>query len=103
MVDTNTPEAQETIAKLDKLEKHLEQEFTYAALETENLFHEEEKCIIRSFKFNTGEREEIAVLGSNGYMYGYWATKENISNNFKWDLLISVLLFYAKEAENEPG
>lgn len=101
-IDTSTPEAKETIAKLDKLEKHFEQELSYAALETENLFHEEEKCIIRAFKFSTGTREEIAVLGADGYMYAYMTTKEHISKNFRWDLLQSVLLFYEKEEENEP-
>ena len=59
----------ESIVKLDKIQRYLENEICFAAIDAEDLHHEDEDIIIRGFTFSQGTREEAVVIGEDGYIY----------------------------------
>ena len=77
----------ETLEVLDKIQYALENEISYAAIDTEDLYHEEEDCVIRAFAFNQGEREETIVIGATGHIYYHFIpTKKRISGRLIRDV-----------------
>lgn len=60
----------EKLEVLDRIQYALEDEISYAAItDTEDLYHEEEDCVIRAFTFSQGERKETIVIGATGHIY----------------------------------
>jgi|TARA_B100000073_G_scaffold269504_1_gene229135 hypothetical protein len=64
-----TERDKQSICKLDIIQKHLENEICFAAIDAENLHHEEKDIIIRGFIFSQGEREEAIAIGEDGIIY----------------------------------
>jgi len=64
-----TEEDKQTIHKLDIIQRHLENEICFAALEGEDLYHEEKDIFIRGFIFSQGTREEAVVIGDDGFIH----------------------------------
>ena len=64
-----TERDKQSIEKLDIIQKHLENEICFAAIDAEDLHHEEKDIIIRGFWFSQGEREEAIAIGEDAYIY----------------------------------
>jgi len=89
-----TERDEESIYKLDNIQKHLDNEICFAALDAIDLYHEEEDTIIRGFIFSQGEREEAIAIDENGYiLYHKPITKKRIKPNLI-ESICSCLLYY---------
>ena len=85
---------QETM--LDMIQAYLEDDISYASIiDTEDLYHEEDKCIVRAFTFNKGIREQIVVLGANTHIYANIVmTDRPVSKRLIRDIIPTLAEFY---------
>lgn len=81
---------------LNILETYLESGISYASIiDTEDLYHEEDDCIVRAFTFNKGMREQIVVIGSDTHIYANnIMTDRPVSKNLVKDLIPTLFEFY---------
>ena len=70
MKDIDESEYQDDLVDLDIIQYYLEDAISSAEIiKTENLYHEDNDCVIRAFTFNKGTREQIVAIGADGYIY----------------------------------
>ena len=56
--------------RLDILQRYIEDGISYAVIqEAEDVWHEDDERVIRAFTFNKGTREQVVVIGPDGYIY----------------------------------
>jgi len=86
----------ETILLLNILESYIERGIPYACIiKSENLYHEEDDCIVRAFTFNKGIREQIVVLGADTHIYANVVMSEHpVSTRLIRDLIPILAEFY---------
>ncbi len=100
-----TERDKQSICKLDIIQKHLENEICFAAIDAENLHHEDKDIVIRGFTFSQGERKEAIVIGEDGYIYFHHKlTKKIIKPNLMnevCDCLLNYLLFFTEEEQDD--
>ena len=95
-----TERDKQSICKLDIIQKHLENEICFAAIDAENLHHEEKDIIIRGFIFSQGEREEAIAIDEYGYiLYHKPMTKKRIKPNLIDNICNSLLYYSMLEGE----
>ena len=87
-------------SKLDLLEQYVVEGITYAVVEkTEDLYHEDDDTVVRAFFFNKGMREQIVVLGADGYIYSNTIMTERAVSKNLIDDLIPVLFDFLAACE----
>lgn len=100
-----TQRDKQSINKLDVIQNHLESEICFAAIEAEDLYHEEKDIIIRGFIFSQGEREEAIVIGQDGHIYLHkQLTDKAINPNLieqVCNCLLNYLLFSTEEEQDD--
>ena len=100
-----TERDKQSICKLDIIQKHLENEICFAAIDAENLHHEEKDIIIRGFIFSQGEREEAVAIDENGcILYHNKLTNKTIKPNLINEVcncLLNYLLYSTKEEQDD--
>lgn len=81
---------------LDMIQAYLEDDISYASIiDTEDLYHEEDKCIVRAFTFSKGMREQIVVLGANTEIYANVVmTERPVSKRLIRDIIPTLAEFY---------
>jgi len=95
-----TEKDEESIYKLDNIQKHLDNEICFAAIDATDLYHEEEDTIIRGFIFSQGEREEAIAIDEYGYiLYHKPMTKKRIKPNLIDNVCNSLLYYSMQEGE----
>jgi len=100
-----TKRDEESIFKLDNIQKHLENQICFAAIDGKDLYHEEEDTIIRGFIFSQGEREEAVAIDENGcILYHNKLTNKTIKPNLINEVcncLLNYLLYSTKEEQDD--
>ena len=81
------------IRVLDRIQHALEKEIYYSEITGENLYHEEIREVVRAFFFSTGDREQIIVIGANGYIHDHLrgGNKKQISKELFMDVLMVLM------------
>ena len=74
---------------LDLLQEYIEEGITYAVVqEAEDVWHEDDERVVRAFTFNKGMREQVVVIGPDGYIYYNGVlTERPVSNRLIRDLI----------------
>lgn len=98
-----TVQNREELLLLDTLETYIEDGISYASIiKTEDLYHEEDECMIRAFTFNKGIREQIVVLGADTHIYANIVmSKRPVSERLIRDLIPILAGFYLDFIEEE--
>lgn len=87
---------EEQVSLLNILESYIESGISYACIvDTEDLYHEEDECIVRAFTFNKGMREQIVVLGADTHIYSNIVMSDRpVSKRLIRDLIPILAEFY---------
>ena len=92
-INPNASPYKEQAQTLDVIQQCIEDDITYASIiDAEDLYHEEEDCLIRAFTFSKGMREQIVVVGPDTTIYAnYCMTERPVSTRLIRDL-VGILL-----------
>tara|TARA_S200002703_G_C3801312_1_gene247675 strand:+ start:5083 stop:5424 length:342 start_codon:yes stop_codon:yes gene_type:complete len=95
MKDIDESEYRDDFDDLDIIQNDLELAITSAEIiKTENLYHEDDDCVIRAFTFNKGIREQIVVIGADGHIYANVTTTDRPVSPRLIRTIVPVLLKY---------
>jgi|MDSZ01.2.fsa_nt_gb hypothetical protein len=94
-------DTEQTISNLNKIQKILEDEISYAAItESENLHHKEKDCVVRAVTFSRGTRISILVFDANCEILHYSHLERRVSKNLLHDI-IKTFFHYMVESEEK--
>lgn len=92
-IDRNAAPYKQQVQTLDIIQHYIEDDIAYASIiETEDLYHEEENCIIRAFTFSKGMREQIVVVGPDTRIHANYCMTERVVSIHLIKDLVSVFL-----------